>query len=98
MAPITFVLAGLAVTYLWLGVIMLASRREGVITIEEHRIVFRGVATPREQVAVVRYDYDATFKGTRIELVDGSFVRLAAGTHRHRKVLAAFRRNNYPVT
>jgi hypothetical protein len=96
-APITLVLAGLAVMYLRGGIVGLVSRGQGVVTVEEQGFTFRGVATPREQVAAVRYYSDLMFKGTRVELVDGSSVSLPAGVYRPGKVLAAFKRAKYPV-
>lgn len=96
-APITLVLAGLAMMYLWGGVMGLASRGEGVITIEEERFTFRGVVTTRERVSAVRYYSDLMFKGVRVDMVDGSFVALPAGIYRPGKVLAAFRRKKYRV-
>ncbi len=96
-APITLLLAGLAVMYLCTGVMDLASRGERAITIEEQRFTFLGVTTTRESVSVVRYDSDFMFKGVRVDRVDGSVVRVPAGTYRPGKVLAAFRRKKYPV-
>jgi hypothetical protein len=97
MAPITIFLACFAVVSLWSAALRLVSRRQWNVTIGEESFTLCGVTTPREQVTAVHYDSDHVFKGTRVQLMDGSFVRIPADVHRPGRVLRAFKRCSYPV-
>ena len=76
----------------------LACRQENTIEVSAtHFLVFE-MLVEREHVASVRRYVDLWFKGIRIDLNDGGWIKIPVHVHRPGKVLAIFDKYGYPVT
>src|SRR5262249_11008240 len=75
----------------------LACRRENTIEVSVKSFLVFETLIERDHVASIGRHVDLWFKGVRIDLNDGGWIKIPVHVHRPSKVLAIFDKYGYPV-
>jgi hypothetical protein len=93
-APLLLIAGGLS----FAAARALVCRQQNTIEVSvKNCLVFENLIE-RDHVASIRRDADLSFKGVRIDLHDGGWIKIPVHLHRPGKVLAVFEKYGYPVT
>jgi hypothetical protein len=76
---------------------LVAARAQFVVEIAPQFVRIGDRTIERRDVVLVKRDQDLLFKGSRIELSEGQYLRVPTHLHLPSRLVGAFRRHGYPV-